>query len=239
MITMNPADIDNNTWLALIAALAYLIGSFPTAYFVTRRMLGKDIRFEGSGNVGSMNTYSLIKSERSGKQAVLALGITMLTDLGKGVLAIYVVRWMALPGYNLAAALIIASTFVILGHNYLFCFRFKQGGRGIAPLMGILIALNASSILVWGGTLLLSIFLAQRILVGKMGRESFSGVFSIIGSQVIGRISGLAIALLPLYFLDQGLFFPVLAATVLILIKHTDIIRTLASKSKRVQDQNH
>ena len=236
---MNPVDIDNNTWLALIAALAYLIGSFPTAYFVTRRMLGKDIRFEGSGNVGSMNTYSLIKSERSGKQAVLALGITMLTDLGKGVLAIYVVRWLALPGYNLAAALIIASTFVILGHNYLFCFRFKQGGRGIAPLMGILIALNASSILVWGGTLLLSIFLAQRMLVGKIGRESFAGVFSVIGSQVIGRISGLAIALLPLYFLDRGLFFPVLAATVLILIKHTDIIRTLASKSKRVQAQNN
>ena len=121
---MNP--VENNAWLALIAALAYLIGSFPTAYVVTRRMLGKDIRVEGSGNVGSMNTYSLIKSERSGKQAALGLVITVLTDLGKGVLAIYVARWLVFAGYNPTAALIIAGTFVILGHNYPFCFRFKK-----------------------------------------------------------------------------------------------------------------
>jgi len=230
---MNP--VENNTWLALIAALAYLIGSFPTAYFVTRRMLGKDIRVEGSGNVGSMNTYSLIKGERSGKQAALGLVITMLTDLGKGVLAIYVARWLVFAGYNPAAALIIASTFVVLGHNYPFCFRFKKGGRGIAPLMGILLALNTSSILVWGGTLLLSIFVAQRILVGKIGRESFSSVFSAIGSQATGRIAGLAIALLPLYFFDPRLFFPVLSATVLILIKHADIVKALVRESKKVQ----
>jgi len=230
---MNP--VENNAWLALIAALAYLIGSFPTAYFVTGRMLGKDIRVEGSGNVGSMNTYSLIKGERSGKQAALGLGITMLTDLGKGVLAIYVARWLVFTGYNPAAALIIASTFVVLGHNYLFCFRFKKGGRGIAPLMGILLALNTPSILVWGGALLLSIFAAQCILVGKIGRESFSGVFSVIGSQVTGRISGLSIALLPLYFFDPRLFFPILSATALILIKHADIIKALVRKSKKVQ----
>lgn len=234
---MNP--IENNAWLALIAALAYLIGSFPTAYFVTRRMLGKDIRVEGSGNVGSMNTYSLIKSERSGKQATLGLVITMLTDLGKGVLAIYVARWLVFAGYNPAAALIIASTFVVLGHNYPFYFRFKKGGRGIAPLMGILLALNASSILVWGGTLLLSIFVAQRILVGKIGRESFSSVFAAIGSQATGRIAGLAIALLPLYFFDPRLFFPVLSATVLILIKHAGIVKALVRESKKVQVQNH
>ena len=233
MIPMNP--VENNAWLALIAALAYLIGSFPTAYFVTRRMLGKDIRVEGSGNVGSMNTYSLIKGERSGKQATLGLVITVLTDLGKGLLAIYVARWLVFAGYNPTAALIIAGTFVILGHNYPFCFRFKKGGRGIAPLMGILLALNAPSILVWGGTLLLSVFVSQRILVGKIDRESFSGVFSVVGSQVTGRIVGLAIAPLPLYFFDPRLFFPVLSATVLILIKHTDIIKAPIRKSKGVQ----
>ena len=233
MIPMNL--VENNTWLALIAALAYLIGSFPTAYFVTRRMLGKDIRVEGSGNVGSMNTYSLIKGERSGKQAALGLVITVLTDLGKGVLAIYVARWLVFAGYNPTAALIIAGTFVILGHNYPFCFRFKKGGRGIAPLMGILLALNTPSILVWGGTLLLSIFVAQRILVGKIVRESFSSVFSVVGSQVTGRIAGLAITPLSLYFFDPRLFFPVLSATVLILIKHAEIIKALVRESKKAQ----
>jgi len=230
---MNP--VENNAWLALVAALAYLIGSFPTAYFVTRRTLGKDIRVEGSGNVGSMNTYSLIKNERSGKQAVLGLGITMLTDLGKGVLAIYIARWLVFAGYNPAAALIIASTFVVLGHNYPFCFRFKKGGRGIAPLMGILLALNTPSILVWGGTLLLSIFVAQRILVGRINRESFSNVFSVVGSQVTGRITGLSIALLPLYFFDPRLFFPILSATVLILIKHAEIVKAMVRKPKKFQ----
>jgi len=37
--------------------IAYLLGSIPAAYIVTRLAIGKDIRQLGSGNVGGNNVY--------------------------------------------------------------------------------------------------------------------------------------------------------------------------------------
>ena len=217
---MSPAE--SNTWLILIAAIAYITGSFPTAYLVTKGMIGKDIRFEGSRNVGAMNAYRLIRNEKSIQSAVTGLAVTQAADMGKGMLAIAVARWLGFLGYNPAAALIIASFFVILGHSYPFCFRFKQGGRGIASLMGVLLALKEPSLLIWGGTVVASIIAAQYALIGKIDWSKF---FSVLGTQVVGRVAGMGIALVPLYFFDRNLFFPVLAATILVLVRHIDRVR--------------
>lgn len=225
-------SIESNAWLALIAAIAYIVGSFPTAYFVTKGMSKKDIRFEGSRNVGAMNAYSLIKSNRSEKLAATGLVTILFTDMGKGVLAIYVVRWLTLLGYNHQAALIIGSLFVILGHNYPFCFKFREGGIGFATFMGVLLALKAPALPIWVGTMLLAIFVAEYIQVRKWNLTSLSKIISIIGTQLPGRLAGLGIALVPLYFFNPRLLFPVLAATVLILIKHTDSIKALVRASK-------
>jgi len=219
------SPIESNTWLILIAAIAYIAGSFPTAYVVTKGMIGKDIRFEGSRNVGAMNAYRLIQAEKSGKLAASGLGLTFAGDVGKGVLAIFMARWLSFLGYNPEIALIIASAFVILGHSYPFCFKFKEGGRGIATLMGVLLALNKPLLLIWGGTMLLSIFVAQYVMIGKIKWGKFSEVFSVIGDQVAGRVAGIAIALVPLYFFDPQLFFPILAATILVLVRHVQRVR--------------
>ena len=219
------SPIESNTWLILIAAISYIAGSFPTAYIVTKGMIGKDIRFEGSRNVGGMNAYRLIRSEKSTKLAIGGLGLTLVGDVGKGALAIFMARWLGVLGYNPATALIIASLFVILGHSYPFCFKFKEGGRGIATLMGILLALNEPLLPIWGGTVLLSIFVAQYLMTGKVNWKSGSKLFSVIGDQVVGRVAGIAIALVPLYFFDPQLFFPILAATILVLVRHVQRVK--------------
>ena len=216
------SPIETNAWLILIAVISYTIGSFPTAYLVTKRVTGKDIRFEGSRNVGAMNSYRVIKDEKSTKPAVAGLiGITS-ADLGKGVLAISVARWLGFLGYNPLAALIIGSLFIILGHCYPFYFKFRQGGRGIASFMGVLLALNGPFLAIWSGTVVASIFAAQYILAGRISRRAAP---SVLGTQVLGRIVGMGAALVPLYFFDHRLFPPVLAATILILIRHIDRVR--------------
>jgi acyl-phosphate glycerol 3-phosphate acyltransferase len=222
-----------NAWLGLTAALAYLIGSFPTAYFVIKKMLGKDIRAEGSGNVGTMNTYGVLKADKPRRQAIFGLFLTLASDLSKGILAIYIGRWLAITGYNPLAGLIIAATFVVLGHNYPFYFRFRQGGRGIAPLMGILLALKPALFGVWGSTMILSILLSQRIMTRRTALDSFNRIFSVIGRQSTGRFIGLSVSLIPIYFFGTRLFFPVLLATVLVLIKHADIIKSLFGKLRK------
>jgi glycerol-3-phosphate acyltransferase PlsY len=179
-----------------------------------------------------MNAYSLIKSSRSGKLAWLGLVIVQATDMGKGALAIYIAGWLGFLGYSPLASPIVASAFVILGHNYPFYFKFRQGGRGLASLMGILLGLNEPSLGVWAGTIVLSIIAAQYVLVGKPNWKRFSNFFSILGSQDLGRIVGIGIALVPLYFFDPQIFFPILAATILVLIKHTDRIKVLLRESR-------
>lgn len=230
---MNP--MEGNNWLALVAAIAYLVGSFPTAYLITKGMSGKDLRVEGSRNIGAMNAYSLIKSNRSGKLAVLGLVSIVATDMGKGILAIYMARWLSFLGYNPVVALIVASFFVILGHNYLFCFRFKRGGMGLATFMGILLALKMPTLAIWGGTMLLFIIAVEYIQVRKWNLTSFPKVLSVIGNQVPGRLIGLGIALVPVYFFDSRLLFPVLGPTILVLIKHADKIKTLVRASRNRQ----
>ena len=227
--------VEGNAWLALIAAIAYLVGSFPTAYFVTKGMVGKDIRLEGSHNVGGMNAYSLIRSKRSEKRAALGLIVILLGDMGKGVLAIYLTRWLGFLGYNPALALLTGSFFAILGHNYPFCFKFREGGIGFASFLGILLALNPVSLGVWGGTMLFCIFAAEHILIGRWRPNSPRKIISVIGTQIPGRLIGLGVALLPVYFFDPRLLFPVLGPTILVYIKHASKIRTLIRETKKPQ----
>ena len=231
---MNP--VESNTWLILIAAVTYLIGPLPTAYFVTKGMVGRDIRLEGSHKIGAMNAYGLIQGIRSPRQAALGLVAILLVDLGKGVLAIYLTRWLLFLGYNPVPALIIGSFFTILGHNYPFCFRFKEGGTGFASFLGILLALNPHSLGVWGGTMLFSIFAAEHIIKGRWRPDSIRKIISVIGTQIPGRLIGLGISLVPVYFLDPGLLFPVLGPTILVYIKHADSIRTLTRKPRKPQE---
>ena len=221
---------ESNTWLILIALISYFLGSFPTAYLVTKGLSGKDIRLEGSGNIGAMNAYRLIQ-EKSKGLARLGLILVMLGDVGKGALAIFVAGWLGLLGYNPVAALIISSFFVVLGHNYSVFFKFRQGGRGIASLMGVLLALEPRLFGAWVGTVLFTIFLVQHLLVGRITLKNVSRWFSIVGSQILGRVVGIGISLVPLYFLNPQLFPPILAATILVLIKNAERAKAYVRES--------
>ena len=216
------SPVESNTWLILIAVISYIIGSFPTAYLLTKGMTGKDIRLKGSRNVGAMNAYRVIRDERSRNPAVAGLIAITAADMWKAILAISIARWLGFLGYNPLAALIIAGSFVVLGHIYPFYFKFKESGRGIAAFMGVLLALNELALPIWCVTVGASIFAAQYMLIGKINRKAF---FSILGTQVVGRVVGMGVALVPLYFFDHRLLFPTLAATILILIRHIDRVR--------------
>jgi glycerol-3-phosphate acyltransferase PlsY len=120
-------DIAWSWTAALIALAAYLIGSVPFGIVVTRVLGLGDLRSIGSGNIGATNVL------RTGsKGAALA---TLLLDGAKGAVAVLVARAVAGEG-----AAQIAGLFAFLGHLYPVWLRFK-GGKGVATLLGILLAL--------------------------------------------------------------------------------------------------
>ena len=229
-------DFISNIWLILIAVISYLLGSFPTAYCLVRQTIGKDIRQAGSGNIGAMNAYRLIKTEKSTGMGIAGFVLSLAGDMGKGVLAIFVAKWLGLLGYNPLLALVIAGFFVVLGHNYSFFFKFKGGGRGISSLGGVILALNPLALLIGLVILILSIFIAEYAVGGRINWGKFSSVFSALGSQIAGRTAGLTIALIPLYFFGPVVFFPTLAADILVLAKH--IKRTKVYISELSKDRS-
>jgi acyl phosphate:glycerol-3-phosphate acyltransferase len=111
--------------LALI--FGYLLGSIPFAFVVTKYFGLGDIRQVGSGNVGATNVL------RTGNK--LAAALTLLGDVGKGVVAVLIAKQF---GETPAMA---AALGAFTGHIFPVWLGFK-GGKGIATCLGIIAALN-------------------------------------------------------------------------------------------------
>ena len=107
--------------------LAYLLGSISAAILVCKLLRLSDPRTGGSGNPGTTNVMRL-----HGKTAAF---LTLTGDVFKGIIPV------------LLAKVIVGSEFIIalsgfaefLGHIFPIYFKFK-GGKGVATLIGILLA---------------------------------------------------------------------------------------------------
>lgn len=124
----------NQALIALAAVMAaYLLGSIPFAV-VSSRIFGlADPRSYGSKNPGATNVL------RSGHKGAAAL--TLLGDLLKGCLAIYLARRFG-PVFGFADGLVVlVALAVFFGHLYPVFLGFK-GGKGVATAAGVLLALD-------------------------------------------------------------------------------------------------
>ncbi len=114
--------------LAVVAVLAYMLGSVPFGIVITRAMGLGDLRQIGSGNIGATNVL------RTGnKGAALA---TLLLDAAKGGIAVALARLVAGEDAAQVAAL---SSF--LGHLFPVWLGFK-GGKGVATFLGTMLVLD-------------------------------------------------------------------------------------------------
>jgi len=210
-----------NIYYILISAIAYLVGSFPTAYLVVRFLCGKDIRKFGSKNVGALNTHRILKEYKGERIALIGFLIVLLIDLAKGV-GVVIFAQKFIPHSILS--LFLASFFVVLGHNYSIFLKF-DGGRGAACIMGILLYMDPLSLLMWGLPVLFTAILTQYILA-KKGLEKkinylkISELFSVMKTQMLGRIIGLIIGTLVLYFFNKIIFYSTVGAMILLLVRN-------------------
>ena len=111
----------------LLVALAYVVGTFPSAVLVARAN-GVDIRSVGSGNPGASNVTRVLGWRKG--------AWVYLLDALKGALAAGVA--LAIDGRPLAYW---AGAAVIIGHMFPVFFRF-QGGKGVATGSGVLFVLQ-------------------------------------------------------------------------------------------------
>jgi glycerol-3-phosphate acyltransferase PlsY len=122
--------------------LAYLIGSISSAIIVCKFMRLPDPRSQGSRNPGATNVLRI-----GGKKPAI---ITLLGDTVKGVIPVLLARWYGFPDTVLAFVAFAA----FLGHIFPIYFRF-EGGKGVATMLGCLLALTWQTALAWMGTWLI------------------------------------------------------------------------------------
>ena len=184
-------------WMAPTAALVlgYLLGSIPFGVILTRLGGAGDLRTIGSGNIGATNVL------RTGRKGLAAA--TLLLDLFKGAAAVWIVSWL-FPGEQMVAA---AAAFV--GHCYPVWLRFR-GGKGVATLMGIVLALHWPMGLVYA-VVWLGLLATIRI-------SSIAGMAAAVGAPVSGAIFG-----------RFDLVMLLLALAAIVLWKHRANIERIAS----------
>jgi glycerol-3-phosphate acyltransferase PlsY len=136
--------------------IGYLLGAIPFAYIIARTRKGIDIRQKGSGNVGALAVW---------REVGPAFGIIALaSDVGKGVLAVYVARWLGLDVNWICAAGFAA----VAGHNWSVFLKFG-GGKGAATIMGVLLALMPVQFAIGLGIAILIVIPTSNIRLGMVG----------------------------------------------------------------------
>jgi glycerol-3-phosphate acyltransferase PlsY len=183
--------------VALIA-FAYLIGSIPTALIISKKFFGIDIREYGSGNMGATNTFRVLGS-RYGT-------IVMIVDILKGVVAssLYVIIPFYVDGdnelerTNLIIGLGMAA---VLGHILPIFAHFK-GGKGVATLFGMVLAMQPIVAGCCVGVFLLVLYLTRyvslsSILAATMLPISVLWIWN--ESETLYRVFALFVALLVIF----------------------------------------
>ncbi|MCK5440129.1 MAG: glycerol-3-phosphate 1-O-acyltransferase PlsY [Gemmatimonadetes bacterium] len=112
--------------------LAYLAGSFPTA-FLAGRVRGVDLSKVGSGNYGATNVYRNL-----GKGPAL---VVLVFDVAKGFLPVWFLpRWFA-GGIEPSTYAVLLGVAAVVGHVFSIFLAFK-GGKGIGTAAGVFLALS-------------------------------------------------------------------------------------------------
>lgn len=115
--------------------VAYLLGSVSSSVWIGRIFYNIDVRQKGSGNAGATNTIRVL-----GLKAGI---IVLLIDAFKAWAAVKLAPFFAIPGISADGLInygIILGVLAVVGHVFPLYTGFK-GGKGVASLVGMIIAL--------------------------------------------------------------------------------------------------
>ena len=129
---------------AFFIVLAYLLGSIPFGYLITRFSTGRDILEIGWRKTSGSNVFRNV-----GKWQGLITGIL---DVGKGALAVFLAQR---AGFSVQVQAL-CGVAAVSGHNWSIFLKFA-GGRGIGTFIGALLALSPK---ILGFSLIPLLFLA-------------------------------------------------------------------------------
>ena len=177
----------------LMIVLAYLIGSVPTAVWVSKYFFDIDIRDYGSGNAGATNTYRVLGPKWG--------TIVMIIDMLKGMAAVKLA--LLLPNYigndtqftNLQIGLGLAA---VVGHIFPIWAEFR-GGKGVATLFGLVLGISPLTAVSCVGVFLIVLYLTRFVSLSSILASIAFPVFILVifnEREPLYRIFAIAVALM-------------------------------------------
>jgi glycerol-3-phosphate acyltransferase PlsY len=164
-------------------ALGYLLGSIPFGLILTRLAGKGDVRDIGSGSTGATNVL------RTGSKSLAAL--TAILDCLKGTASIVLARLLFGD-----AAVAFAACGALLGHLYPVWLGFR-GGKGVATLFGILLALLWPAAAVYAAIWLLLVLMLRISSVAGMAAAISAPIMALIlNSSYVPLLLGFAVLVL-------------------------------------------
>ena len=156
--------------IAILIVLAYLIGSIPSAVWISKRFFGIDIREHGSGNAGATNTFRVL-----GKKAG---SVVMLVDMFKGFVAVQLSAFclyrtaLHFPHFDynsvqITNLQITLGLIAVVGHIFPIWADFR-GGKGIATLFGMILAIQPLVAVSLVAVFLLMLFLTRYVSLSSI-----------------------------------------------------------------------
>lgn len=207
----------------LIFLSSYLIGSIPWAYLIGR-LYGRDLRKEGSGNIGATNVTRVI-GKFWGR-------VCFLLDMIKGFLPVFIITMLIKQ--NIIAdtndlAQIIAAFGAVTGHMFCIFLRFK-GGKGISTSAGCLLAMAPYSFLISGAVWVVVFLIGRYVSLASIAAAAVLPVSATFFA--IMKINGKPIYPVSIYIL---IFLYLLA--MLAILKHAGNIKRLINGTEHRFDK--
>lgn len=149
-------------YVALACVGAYLLGSVPSAVWIGKAMRGIDVREHGSGNMGATNTFRVLG---------VKVGIpVLLLDLFKGIAAVKLVLLFndVIPNTSDYVNLeLLFGAMAVLGHIFPIFAGFR-GGKGVATLAGIVLAISLFPALLAIGVFVITLLLSRYVSLSSI-----------------------------------------------------------------------
>jgi len=165
----------------LSIVIAYLIGSVPFGYLLVKFTTGKDVRSEGSGNIGATNVL-----RSTGRIAAVA---TLVLDIAKGFAAVWLAGYLTndSPEWTSAAALA-----VMAGHAFPIFLKF-HGGKAVASFIGAFLYLTPLPLAAVLLVFLITVAITRHISAGSiLAAATFPiGVWIILHPPVVVLLASL------------------------------------------------
>lgn len=159
----------------LLSVISYLLGAIPFAFLIGK-FYGKDIRREGSGNVGATNVTRVI-GKGPGR-------LCFALDFAKGAAPVIVAaRFFPATG---GVGMLLAGAAAVAGHMFPVYLKFK-GGKGISTAGGVAAAMMPQAFLfagiIWVVVFKLSGYVSLASIVAAISLPLAATIFGLFGGN--------------------------------------------------------